>query len=431
MSPLARGLATVLLLAAAQAGAQALGGPYLSAEIRGQVVDADTTQPVEGAVAVARWEWLDYTPPGFHSSGGYSNAGRAVHVAESVADARGRIDFPRWGPKARAGGRMDDNAPIVLVFKAGYQPLVRNKYKAGEPLRLHRFEGPTADYVKSLFDFEERGLHWRFTEDWPAFPRMVLALHREKARLGEDGRKIPGANSMQGRSGAGQLVDAADGKPLPVNGALKITWTLRRSDGTAGSRTLVQTKNTGSLQRAAEFFVSPWRLPSPAPAGWEIDPAVRPVVRAYVAGYAGSDEVKWTEAGGTLALRRRPEGRDAYVAAIREIRSEVDAALARGDREEVMKQYRFLLYQQRYLCDAITPDLRQGACYEESSDVYRYVADARRVEKYAPEDGEITVRVIESGSQAKAATAAAPGAPEAVRQPPPAKNVGGFSIETR
>ncbi|MGZ5597507.1 MAG: hypothetical protein ACXWG3_12755, partial [Usitatibacter sp.] len=63
MSPLARGLATVLLLAAAQAGAQALGGPYLSAEIRGQVVDADTTQPVEGAVAVARWEWLDYTPP--------------------------------------------------------------------------------------------------------------------------------------------------------------------------------------------------------------------------------------------------------------------------------------------------------------------------------------------------------------------------------
>lgn len=431
MSERARWLAAVLALAAAQAGAQAIGGPYFSAEIRGRVVAADTGRPLEGAVAVARWDWLDYKAPGFHSSGGYFNAGRAVHVAESAANAQGRIVFPRWGPTARTGGMMDERAPRVLVFKAGYQPLVRDKYKAGEPLRLLRSDAPIADYVKSLIGFEEQGLYWRTTQDWPAFPRMVMALHREKARLGEDGRAIPGANLMADRSGVGQLVDASDGRPLASGGVLKITWTMRRADAAAGRRTLVQTKNTGSLQRSGEFFVSPWRLPAPSLEGWEIDPNVPPLVRASVMGYARSDEVKWSEKGGSIAMRKRPEGRDSYVAAIREIRMEVDAALAAGDREQAMKQYRFLLYQQRSLCDAITPDLRQGACYEESSDVYRYVADARRVEKYGPEDNEITVRVVESGNQAQAATAAAPGAPAGVRQPPPAKNVGGFSIETR
>jgi hypothetical protein len=315
----------------------------------------------------------------------------------------------------------------VLAFKSGYEPLITDKYKSGQPLRLHRSNAPTADYVKSLVDFEERGLYWRSTEDWPAFPRMITALHREKARLGEDGQRIPGANSMEGRSGTGRLIDAPDGKPLEINGALKITWTLRRSDGAAGSRTLVQTKNTGSMQRAAEFFVSPWRLPSPAPAGWDIDPTVRPLVRAYVPGYDSSNEVKWAEAGATLALRKRPDGRDAYIAAIREIRSEVDAALAKGDRDEMMKQYRFLLYQQRTLCDAITPDLRQGACYDESSDVHRYVANAWRTEKYAPETSEGTVRVVESENRSP--TSSVVGFPAG--QPPPAKSVGGFSIETK
>jgi hypothetical protein len=412
----------------APVAAQRVPSSYSAAETRGAVVDDATGQPIEGAVAVARWGWLDQGPGSRSSS--YSDWGRAVHVAESVADGYGRIVFPRWGPKSRTGGMMDPGAPQLLVFKAGYQPLVRDKYKAGEPLRLRRSDAPTADYVKSLIDFEERGLYWRSTEDWPAFPRMVMALHREKARLGEDGRRIPGANLMANRSGAGRLVEVSDGKPLASGGVLKITWTMRRADA-AGRRTLVQTKNTASLQSRGEFFVSPWRLPAPLLEGWEVDPNVPPLVRASVMGYARSDEVKWSEKGGSIAMRKRPEGRDSYVAAIREIRMEVDAALAAGDREQAMKQYRFLLYQQRSLCDAVTPDLRRGACYEESSDVYRYVADARRVEKYGSEDNEITVRVIESGNPAQAATAAAPGAPTAVRQPPPAKDVGGFSIETK
>jgi hypothetical protein len=422
----------MLSLCAMSAPAAAQMVPRLnsSAQMRATVVDDATGEPVEGAVAVARWGWLDYRSSDFRG-GSYLNAGQALHVVESVADARGRIVFPRWGPKVRTGGMMDPGAPQVLVFKAGYQPLVRDNYKAGEPLRVRRSEAPVADYVKSIIGFEEQGLYWRATQDWPAFPRMVMALHREKARLGEDGQRIPGANLMEGRSGLGRLVDASDDKPRDINGALKITWALRRSDGAAGRRTLVQTKNTGSLQRAGEFFVSPWRLPAPPFEGWEIDPNAPPLVRAFVIGYAPSDEVKWSEKGSSIPMRKRPEGRDSYVAAIREIRMEVDAALAAGDREQVMKQYRFLLYQQRALCDAITPDLRQGACYEESSDVYRYVADARRVEKYGSEDNEITVRVIDRGNQAETVRVAAPGAPTAVRQPPPPKDVGGFSIETK
>jgi hypothetical protein len=195
---------------------------------------ADRGRRCGGTLGVAR-------QGGPRSQSFYLNAKRAVHVAESVADTRGAIVFPRWGPKARTEGMMDEGAPQVLVFKAGYQPLVRDRYKANEPLRLRRSDAPVEDYVKSIIAFEEQGLYWRTTEDWPAFPRMVMALHREKARLGEDGQRIPGVNLMADRSkdfrlsgGFGEYQEAF----------------VVRSDGKAGSVTFV---NSGGTWRIDEM----------------------------------------------------------------------------------------------------------------------------------------------------------------------------------
>ena len=78
-------LASLFLAMALPASGQ-VPAPYRSAEIRGRVLDEATHQPIEGAVVVARWEWLEYVPPRFHGGDYYSNSGAALHVGEAVTD---------------------------------------------------------------------------------------------------------------------------------------------------------------------------------------------------------------------------------------------------------------------------------------------------------------------------------------------------------
>ena len=75
-----------LLLAATAGCAQV----YSAKPTFGFVVDAQTRQPVEGAVVVAQWD-LEYGLEG--------GAAYAWVVMETVTDSQGRFDFAGWGPK--------------------------------------------------------------------------------------------------------------------------------------------------------------------------------------------------------------------------------------------------------------------------------------------------------------------------------------------
>ncbi len=426
----------LLLLAFAHLPLAAQTGPrpYLGRETRGQVVDAASSQPIEGAIVVARWDWLDYRSA-LEGSGYYAN-GDAVHVGEALTDRDGRYAIAGWGPVLRAGGKMDEKAPNLIVFKPGYEPLQRPL--AGDAtLRLKTFTGTPKEFAQAIariqgapypgYGESKGGLGWQHPGDnAKAMPRMVLALHREKVRLGEDGAAIRGANQIPGRAGEGELVDAAT-KERVTPALVWIAWTMRRTDGAAGTRRLVQAKRSGVEGAANHFYVSPWRLPAPELPGWEIDADATPRVRIYARGYRRSAEMPWDGKGAVVALQKLPAGRDAALAEMRAMRADLDAELARNSSDADLAAQRPLLEQLAYECREITPDLRAGICYPADSPVARYLDRTRGNPSLVMEtaEGGRTIRVVAAGgSQIQAQSVAVPAGP-----PAPRARVGGFTIE--
>jgi hypothetical protein len=441
-----RAFTFAVLLAPAVAAAQvSLGSPSL----RGQVVEEASGAPLQGVTIVARWEFSEYRPS-LHGSG-YHDNGEVLHIAEAETGADGRFSIPGWGPKLKASGRMDERAPKLSLFKSGYAPLevhVGGSKGLGQPLKLHTFAGAPKQYAEAIARFQGSmygGLWWRHPSDqWKAMPRMILALHREKARLGEDGREVLGANSLHGRSGRGELRDRATGQPVQ-NAVIQVAWTLRREGGRE-TRRFVEQRRGGVESDAAQFYATPWRLPSPAPAGWEVVYEAPLLVRVYAPGYRASAEHKWDEAGGTIRLDRLPEAKEAVLAELRAWRRDADAELARGaNREEALAGQQQLL---RYLsdhCRTLTVDVHPGICLAADSEVERYVEQVRRTPRYTMEtaDGPRDVRIVASTARAQAvspiqaqsvrspggAFGVAGAAAASPRIPGRIAPVGGFSIE--
>jgi hypothetical protein len=428
-------LLACLCVAVALPVAAQLPGPFLSGEVRGRVVD-EAGQPVEGVVVVARWEWLHYDPPRLHGGGYYVNNGEAVHVAEAVTGRSGEYSIASWGPTAKAGGKMDDGQPRLYAFKSGYEPAVGAR---GQALRLRKSSASPAAYAQLIRNFQEgsnaygsphRGgtLAWRFPgHDWRGMPRMVEAIHREKLRLGDDGASILGAHLLHGRAGEGVVLDAATRQPVQF-AVVSITWTLRRSDASAGVRRVVQTKS--GLAAGAKFWVSPWRVPGPRVEGWAIATEEIPLVRVYAPGYRHSADARWTETGGAVLLEKLPEGREALLAELATWRRDVDAALSQGDQGVALPLQRALLSQLAHQCNQLTPDAQQGICFPPGSDAARYLQDTRSSNVgYAIEDeeGERVMKVVAVGTGASRVQA------QSVPIAPPRRvdrpAIGGFRIE--
>mgnify|MGYP000967019933 CR=1 FL=1 len=87
--------------------------------IEGQVVDAKTQQPIEGAVVVAAWSLSKWglTHP--------IEIGTLMAI-EVRTDAAGRYRIPKWGPRDHKEGYLDAKSPQVFIVKAGYQPAMRD-----------------------------------------------------------------------------------------------------------------------------------------------------------------------------------------------------------------------------------------------------------------------------------------------------------------
>src|SRR5713226_1070072 len=106
-------LSLLAMLLPARGWAQSL--MYSSKEIRGQAVDADTNQPIEGAVVVVTW-LLSPT------MWGHESYDKRLHIAEVVTDASGQYIVPAWGPKVLPPfSELDDTNPRLAIYKNSYK----------------------------------------------------------------------------------------------------------------------------------------------------------------------------------------------------------------------------------------------------------------------------------------------------------------------
>lgn len=107
----------ILFIALTSHQAHALPFSYTSEEINGTVVDADTSEPIEGVVVVA--QWILYVA-GFGEGGHW----KVFKVHEAVTDKDGKYTIPGWGPKRRPFfTHLDTYDPQLSFFKRGYNYL--------------------------------------------------------------------------------------------------------------------------------------------------------------------------------------------------------------------------------------------------------------------------------------------------------------------
>lgn len=171
---------------------------YSAKEIRGQVVDAQSDEPLEGVIIVAQWELFQI------GLGHGGHKGQMVNIIEVVTDNMGNYFIPEWGPRPRPPFHyLDNRDPELSIFKSGYSPqwlanpllseknMNRDSLRTSQwdrkVIRLNKFEGSLEDYADRLY-----GLRSGLAEDgrkWRSFPRMVIALDAEMRRLKSLGLK--------------------------------------------------------------------------------------------------------------------------------------------------------------------------------------------------------------------------------------------------
>jgi hypothetical protein len=127
---------------------------YWGEAIHGRVVDAESGEPIEGAVVLVDWKLY---------SGGMGHGGHRdpLFVQETVTDARGEFAFDKWGPIRRPLTGALDTAPWFVVFKSGYEHrFLLNEHHTNDSVRrsdwnektitLKRFKGDATKRVDVL-----------------------------------------------------------------------------------------------------------------------------------------------------------------------------------------------------------------------------------------------------------------------------------------
>jgi len=164
------------------------GGIYSSAPISGQVVDAQSKQPLEGVAVVAEWQIF---------GGGHGQQVGRVMLLESVTDAQGRYRFEAWGPRVVAPWHWLGRAmPYLHFYKRGYNFKSESNGDAyaphyvplpdplisvwdGKVIELERFSGELS--LRSDFVELMRAGHLYTAPDddpcaWERIPRMTAEL---------------------------------------------------------------------------------------------------------------------------------------------------------------------------------------------------------------------------------------------------------------
>ena len=162
---------------------------YYADPINARVVDAATGAPIEGVNILAAWE----------ANGGLEggNIMGYVTVMEDVTNANGEFSFPGWGPKKWSNGAIRDGAPLLILFKPGYDAalLWESKYGVefapshlssswnGKAIPLPKFTGSPEEFrdhlsglVTALDTFiRADGCAWRSV---PRFLKAIDGQHK-------------------------------------------------------------------------------------------------------------------------------------------------------------------------------------------------------------------------------------------------------------
>jgi hypothetical protein len=144
-----------------------LRGPYA-----GQVIDAEISQPIAGAVALAVW-W-EVVPTLVHGTRRFYDA------REAVTGPNGRFEIPSAVPFGNVSGRQPGQ---VTIFAPGY----REEAVRVTPPDGPEFVAPTVVLMRRLTTRQERISHvGRFPPNIPyeKAPRMLEAVNRERMALG-------------------------------------------------------------------------------------------------------------------------------------------------------------------------------------------------------------------------------------------------------
>ena len=190
---------------------QACAAPlwYTAEPIQGNVVDAETGQPLEGVIITANWQ-LEGGIEGSYPVG-------QMMVMETVTDKDGRYRFPGWGPKHRPlTGRISTRAPQLLVFKSGYRyvglanALLEKSLRGeldsplrsdwdGKTVKLERFKGTADEYAHNVYDLNTAVKNvYSFPYDvreeclWKKIPRMITEIHKMSIYFDAKGVKLKG-----------------------------------------------------------------------------------------------------------------------------------------------------------------------------------------------------------------------------------------------
>jgi hypothetical protein len=122
--------------------------------VAGQVVDAETGTPIEGAHVALLWR-SGIVPRGFT---GHNSRDICYHAAATTTDAYGKFEIPAW--KEWSTYDVVLVGPTVLVYKVGFKPiqmLTQRESERGpmehlnERYKLSRFTGSAKERLDSLY----------------------------------------------------------------------------------------------------------------------------------------------------------------------------------------------------------------------------------------------------------------------------------------
>ena len=173
-----RVLATLIVLSLGLGLSTCVWAPpfYWGEAIHCRVVDADTGEPIEGAVAVADWKLY---------GGGIGHGGHrsSLLVQATVTDTDGRFAFPAWGPTLRPSYEALDRAPWLIVFKSGYEhQALWNDQRSNGFVRSSQWDGRTISLSKFAGSAKLRLEHLETVFRISALqPRMLREILKERS----------------------------------------------------------------------------------------------------------------------------------------------------------------------------------------------------------------------------------------------------------
>lgn len=156
--------------------------------IAGQVVDAETGQPIAGAHVALLWR-SGVIPSGFT---GHNSRDICFHAAATTTDAQGRFDIPGWSKWKTYNVYNVD--PTALVYAPKYEPIQSSLVPDGprtepadhsnERFRLKRFAGTSKSRLDMLFfGLANQGCDYGGESQKSLYP-MLKAIHAEARSIG-------------------------------------------------------------------------------------------------------------------------------------------------------------------------------------------------------------------------------------------------------